>query len=67
MHVTLFKIGKEPPVATCEQRDTGRGHPDEGTAQRTNDYLQIHGSLRWNGRLIENKYGIVKSHQSMKH
>ena len=24
--------------------------PDKGTGQRTVDYLQIHDSLRWNGR-----------------
>ena len=37
-------------MGTCEQRDTGQGHPDNGTGQRTVYYLQIHGSLRWNGR-----------------
>ena len=38
-------------MGTCEQRDTGQGHPDKGTGQRTVDYLQIHGSLHWNGRM----------------
>ena len=37
-------------MGTCEQRDTRQGHPDKGTGQRTVDYLQILGSLRWNGR-----------------
>ena len=37
-------------MGTCEQRDTGQGHPDKGTGQRTADYLQIHGHFFWNGR-----------------
>ena len=45
-------------MGTCEQRDTGQGHPDKGTGQCAVDYLQIHGSLRWDGR-IDNKIGAV--------
>ena len=37
-------------MGTCEQRDTGQGHPDKGTGQRTDDYLQTHGHFCWNGR-----------------
>ena len=37
-------------MGTCEQRDTGQGHPDKGTGQPTSDYLQIHGHFCWNGR-----------------
>ena len=49
-YITQFRIGKEPPVGTCEQHNTGQGHPDKGTGQRTSDYLQIHGHFCWNGR-----------------
>ena len=38
-------------MGTCEQRDTGQGHPDKGTGQRTDDHLQIHGDFFWNGRI----------------
>jgi len=38
-------------VGTCEQCDTGQGHPDKGTGHRSDDYLQIHGHFFWNGRL----------------
>ena len=47
-------------MGTCEQRDTGQGHPDKGTGQRTVDYLQIHDSLRWNGRYIYMYFGSNK-------
>ena len=36
-HVTQPKIGMEPLVGTCEQCDTGQGHPDKGTGQRTDE------------------------------
>ena len=39
-------------MGTCEQRDTGQGHPDKGTGQRMDDYLQIHGHFCWNGRFM---------------
>ena len=39
-------------MGTCEQRDTGQGHPDKGTGRRMDDYLQIHGHFCWNGRLV---------------
>ena len=39
-------------MGTCEQRDTGQGHPDKGTGQRTDDYLQIHDHFFWNCRII---------------
>ena len=45
-------------MGTCEQRDTGQGHPDKGTGQRTDDYLQIHGHFFWNGRIIGFFLGI---------
>ena len=42
-------------MGTCEQRDTGQGHPDKGTGQRTDDYLQIHGHFFWNGRMASQR------------
>ena len=39
-------------MGTCEQRDTGQGHPDKGTGQRTVDYLQNHVHFCWNGPLV---------------
>ena len=38
-------------VGTCEQRDTGQGHPDKGTRHRSVDYLQNHIHFCWNGSL----------------
>ena len=42
-------------MGTCEQRDTGQGHPDKGTGQRTDDYLQIHGHFCWTGRMASQR------------
>ena len=36
-------------VGTCEQRDTGQGHPDKGTGHCSDDYLQNHVHFCWNG------------------
>ena len=48
---TSRKIQSErnSPVGTCEQRDTGQGHPDKGTGHRSDDYLQNHVHFCWNG------------------
>ena len=44
-------------MGTCEQRDTGQGHPDKGTGQRTDDYLQNQhfSALEWS---IRCKYSV---------
>ena len=39
-------------VGTCEQRDTGQGHPDKGTGHCSDDYLQNHVHFCWNGPYI---------------
>ena len=36
-------------MGTCEQRDTGQGHPDKGPGHRSGDYLQNRVHFSWNG------------------
>ena len=42
-------------MGTCDQRDTGQGHPDKGTGHRSDDYLQTH--VRFAGMALK-KYSF---------